>query len=211
MLEDLKRICPERPLSIDYLYMDNTFGTNGESFPSQQVAYKQLAELILSHRRRNANFKFFIYCYTLGKEEIFWNLAEQFNTKVQMLKERFEKTAGCGLSNSHFVTKTDHDIVRDGPVFIFVKAMRDLPKTPADVEKKKDTIFICLTGWRGQYNVKHPRYFKLGYSSHSSPSELETFVRELNPGNLVFNLDQKLDVQRDAWQLKVQTKYTKKG
>ena len=133
--------------------------------------------------------KFFIYCYTLGKEEVFWNLAEQFNTKVQMLKERFDKAICCGLGTSHFLTKQNHDLVRDGPLFLFAKTMRDLPKSPEEVEKKKDVVHIVLSGWKGQYNVRHPRYFKILYSSHSSPTELETFVKKINPGNLVFNLD----------------------
>ena len=133
--------------------------------------------------------KFFIYCYTLGKEEVFWNLAEQFNTKVQMLKERFDKAICCGLGTSHFLTKQSHDLVRDGPLFLFAKTMRDLPKSPEEVEKKKDVVHIVLSGWKGQYNVRHPRYFKILYSSHSSPTELETFVKKINPGNLVFNLD----------------------
>ena len=144
----------------------------------------------MCQRRRNPALKFFIYCYTLGKEEVFWNLAEQFNTKIQMLKERFDKTSGCGLGRSHFLTKTDHDLVRDGPIFIFVKMMRDLPKSAADVEKKKDIVHIALSGWKGNYDVKHPRYFKVLYSSHSSPAELETFVKKINPANLVFNLEQ---------------------
>jgi len=105
-----------------------------------------------------------------------------------MLKERFDKTLCCGLGTSHFLTKQEHDLVRDGPMFIFVKAMRDLPKTAADVEKKKDIVHICLTGWKDSYTVNHPRFFKIPYSSHSSPSELETFVRKLNPKHLVFNL-----------------------
>ena len=133
----------------------------------------------MSQRRHSPNVKFFVYCYTLGKEEVFFNLSEQFNTKVLMLKERFQKTACVGLGNAHFVTKQDHDMVRDGPVFIYVKPMRDRPNTAAEVDKKKDIIHIVLTGWKGQYNVKHPRYFKLAYSSHSSPVDLEEFVKKL--------------------------------
>jgi len=212
ILDDLRLCMPEKPsLQVDWLYLDNTFGTSDEAFPSQQVAYHQLSELILSHRRRNPALKFFLYCYTLGKEEVFWNLAEQFNTKVQMLKERFDKTACCGLGQSHFITKQEHDMVRDGPIFIFVRNMRDLPKTAAEVEKTKDTIHIVLSGWKGQYNVRHPRYFKILYSSHSSPSELETWVKEVNPDNLVFLLDQKPDAHRQSWQLRIQTKFTKRG
>ena len=104
--------------------------------------------MIISNRRRSPNLKFFLYCYTLGKEEVFFNLAEQFNTKIQMLKERFDKTACVGLGNAHFVTKQDHDVVRDGPIFIFVKPMRDRPNSAAEIEKKKDIIHIVLTGWK---------------------------------------------------------------
>lgn len=94
-------------------------------------------------------------------------------------------------------------MVRDGPMFIFVKAMRDLPKSAEDVEKKKDIVHVALSGWKGMYNVKHPRYFKVQYSSHSSPAELEEFIKRLNPANLVFNLEQKLTLERQNWQLRM--------
>ena len=93
--------------------------------------------------------KFHIYCYTLGKEEVFFNLAEYFGTKVQMLKDRFDKAKLCGFGTSHFVTKSAHDINRDGPVFIFARYMRDRPNCAADIEKKKDVVHIVLTGWKG--------------------------------------------------------------
>lgn len=121
--------------------------------------------------------KFHIYCYTLGKEEVFCNLAEQFNTKVQVLKERFDKISHAGLGINHFVTKQEHDLVRDGHIFIYGKNMRDRPDSIATIEKKKDVVHVVLTGWKGQYNIKHPRYFKIPYSSHSSPAELEEFVK----------------------------------
>ena len=69
---------------------------------------------------------------------------------------------------------------------------------PADIDKKKDVIHIVLTRWRGMYNVKHPRYYKIGYSSHSSPDELEAMVKGLNPDKLVFNLPNKEEYQMDT-------------
>ena len=39
MLEEIQKCSPEKPLKIDFLYMDNTFGTAEEYFPNQQVAY----------------------------------------------------------------------------------------------------------------------------------------------------------------------------
>jgi hypothetical protein len=32
-----------------------------------------------------------LYCYTLGKEEIFDGLARYYNTKIQLIKERYVK------------------------------------------------------------------------------------------------------------------------
>ena len=68
---------------------------------------------------------------------------------------------------------------------------------PADIDKKNDVIHIVLTGWRGMYNVKHSRYYKIGYSSHSSPDELEAMVKGLNPVKLVFNLPNKEEYRID--------------
>ena len=75
--------------------------------------------------------------------------------------------------------------------------MRDRPNSVADIEKKKDIIHIVLTGWKSQYCIKHPRYFKIGYSSHSSPLELEEFVKKIDPDNLVFNLEEKPSAHRN--------------
>ena len=40
LLSDLKLVLPDLPLS--HLYLDNTFATTAEAFPSQQVAYNML-------------------------------------------------------------------------------------------------------------------------------------------------------------------------
>ena len=59
--------------------------------------------------------------------------------------------------------------------------------------------------------MKHPRYFKIPYSSHSSPQELEEFVQRLDPEHLVFNLTEKPDSHRNEWQMRVRSKFTKQG
>jgi hypothetical protein len=52
-----------------------------------------------------------------------------------------------------------------------------------------------LTGWSGEYNIDHPRYFKMPYSSHSSPEELEDFLKAIQPQTVFFNMnnEKKLD------------------
>lgn len=69
---------------IDYLYLDNTFSTTEEDFPPQEEAFEMLKNKIEKLHSEQPDLKFFIYCYTLGKEEVFVNLSRYFNTKVMV-------------------------------------------------------------------------------------------------------------------------------
>lgn len=79
-----------------------------------------------------------------------------------------------------------YDEKKEGKMWLFMKPMRDLPKTKEDVDVKNNIVHVVLTGWKNQYVVKHPRYLKVPYSSHSSASELEQFLKALRPASLVF-------------------------
>lgn len=68
---------------IDTLYLDNTFATPSEDFPTQEESYKMILDLMTKNLKKNKEFKFNFYCYTLGKEEVFYNLARHFKTKVR--------------------------------------------------------------------------------------------------------------------------------
>ena len=68
--------------------------------------------------------------------------------------------------------------------------MSNRPTTVDAVEKAKNTYHFIMTGWRGQYNIKHERHFKIPYSSHSSSKELAAFVKAIRPHKLTFNLRQ---------------------
>jgi hypothetical protein len=95
-------------------------------------------------------------------------LAEHFGTKIKVYKDRFMKLKTFGMGENHFVTKQNYNKQRDGQIFIHLKNMRDLPNTVEDIEQKKDVVHVVLTGWKGRYNLKHSRYLKIAYSSHSS-------------------------------------------
>ena len=77
--------------------------------------------------------------------------------------------------------------------FIYMRPMRDRPNTKEEIDKNADIVHFTLTGWGRHYNIKHPRYFKIPYSSHSSGDELNSFVKMIRPFNLIFNLCHFLD------------------
>eukprot|EP00347_Sterkiella_histriomuscorum_P015145 403358146 len=175
-------------IKIDYLYLDNTFATTDEDFPPQEEAFEKLYSIIEHKRGVDQNYQFHLFCYTLGKEEVFHNLAQLFSTKIMMQKDRITKLNAIGMGSSKFVTRDEWSKDKTGDCFIQVKVMKDLPKTKEDCDKKKNVHFLCMTGWKNQYNINHPRFHKIPYSSHSSYKELDQFVKSLKPGKLVFTV-----------------------
>ena len=68
--------------------------------------------------------------------------------------------------------------------------MRDRPPDLETIySKNANFVHIVLSGWAHEYEIKHERYFKILYSSHSSPHELMVFVKTLKPKNLIFNMN----------------------
>jgi len=170
-----------------------------------------LVSLIESKRQQEKKSKFFLYAYTLGKEELFFNLAAHFQTKVVMLKDRLKRMEAIDMAKPHFICIGERE--QDQECFIYVKPMKDLPKTQEECEKKKNTHFVVLTGWNKQYNLNHPRYHKIPYSSHSNWRELEEFVKELRPKRIFFNTKEKsggLEKARSEFQKKL-VGYTEEG
>jgi DNA cross-link repair 1B protein len=68
-------------IQIDTLFLDNTFADPTYDFPSREEAYKGLKEVVRQHKE----YRIFIFSYYLGKEEVFINLAEDFETLVSHL------------------------------------------------------------------------------------------------------------------------------
>lgn len=67
------------------------------------------------------------------------------------------------------------------------------PKTIEQLEKKPKEYHFVLSGWKNEYSLDHPNYFKIPYSSHSSGQELIEFCKAMKPDNLILNLKQYTD------------------
>lgn len=137
--------------------------------------------------------KFYLYCYTLGKEEVFINLAKQLDTRIMLLKDRWNRMKAIGLADPGLFTirelEKDSSLDVEKP-YIFTRVMASRPDSKEQIDKHPKAFHFVMTGWKGQYNVKHPNYFKIPYSSHSSKQELADFVKALKPRKLIFNLRQ---------------------
>ena len=65
-------------VDVDVLHLDNTFADPCYDFPPRFEAYKSLVKIVKSHKQ----YRIFIFAYNLGKEEVFINLANDFNAKI---------------------------------------------------------------------------------------------------------------------------------
>jgi hypothetical protein len=52
--------------------------------------------------------KFYVYCYTLGKEEVFINLAKDFSTKVMLDKDRWNRLEAIGMTDN-FISLAEYN------------------------------------------------------------------------------------------------------
>ena len=72
--QDMKSIS----IDVDYLFLDNTFADPVFDTPLREVAYNGLVDIIKAHK----NHRVYAFTYNLGKEEVFINLAQDFETLV---------------------------------------------------------------------------------------------------------------------------------
>ena len=144
---------------FDFLYMDNTFSTPNEDFPPQPVAYQKLLTKIKEVRAADDKAKCYIYCYTLGKEEVLHNLVKDLGCRIQILKERWHRLKAIGicdeanftlreLEKTEKISKRERKALRiaDEDIeaqqkrkpYIFLRAMGGRPQTKEAVEKMKN-------------------------------------------------------------------------
>lgn len=82
------------------MHLDNTFANPEYDFPSREEAYQGLVNIVKSH----LEYRVFLFSYTLGKEEVFLNLAEDFKTKIVVDDLRKRKIELMDLKPELFTT-----------------------------------------------------------------------------------------------------------
>ena len=120
-------------------------------------------------------FRVFIYCYTVGKEEICLELAKYYKTKIVVDKDRYRMIQSLNYYREYFTNDSSEGFIH------LSKGIHTASKTSKD-----DSIHIVLTGWINckSYLCLKKGQYQVAYSSHSNYEELDQFVSIVRPGVL---------------------------
>jgi DNA cross-link repair 1B protein len=171
MLKDFKNT------SIDYLYLDDTFIDSEAIFPTREEAGKQIENIIAEYPNE---YRILVAADTLGKEELFINLALKFDTLIVIPPERLEiLDKVCMVVNLPNVFTIDPNEGR-----IHVVSKKELTFERIHEERRSQPTLGILPS--GLLKLRPNQYIKhVQYSLHSSRNELEEFVKALKPKRLV--------------------------
>ena len=97
------------------MHLDNTFANPEYDFPSREEAYQGLVNIVRSH----LEYRVFLFSYSLGKEEVFLNLSEDFKCKIVVDEERYKKIALMDLKPELFTTDPTESRIH-------IRSIRDL-------------------------------------------------------------------------------------
>ncbi|XP_051135264.1 uncharacterized protein LOC127254281 [Andrographis paniculata] len=198
--------------TLNTLHLDNTYCNPRYSFPSREVASKQVVDIITSHPDHDV----IIAIDSLGKEDLLLYISRTLNIKVWVWPERLQIMHILGF-RSNFTTQTTVTRVRAVPRYSFTtETLEGLNKTrrtigimpsglpwPAKAKEKSVNVFgssSCSERTAQTSNddssndtisleegsiKRYGKYiYVVPYSAHSCFSEIKDFVELLRPINI---------------------------
>ncbi|KAL1567649.1 5' exonuclease Apollo-like [Salvia divinorum] len=196
--------------TLDTLYLDNTYCNPQYSFPSREVASKQIVDIITSH----PNDEVVIAIDSLGKEDLLLYISQALNMKIWVWPERLQIMHLLGF-HENFTAQTSVTRIRAIPRYSFkTDTLNKLN------EFRGPTIGIMPSGmpWAvagkdgntvgasashvnekecsentGSFSEMHgvggnsgntTKFYEVHYSAHSCYSEIQEFIELLRPVNI---------------------------
>lgn len=161
---------------VDELILDNTYCDPIFAFPSQERCVDLIKEIIDRAREEYGDkLRVYLYCYTIGKEEICLDLARYYKTKVVLDADRYRTLSKLKYHPGFFTRDENEGFIH-------------LSKGVNTLERESETgrIHINLTGWINctSYISQKKDEYMVAYSSHSNYPELDRFVSLIRPGVL---------------------------
>lgn len=180
---------------LDLVYLDTTYLSSKRRMPEQAESIKFLIEHVQRYLEQNIGEKFLIVVgsYLIGKEKVWISIVKHFNFKVYLEKERLKAfKAICACSSKHlevyknYVTENieEADVRVVNMIQLSYPNLRDFLR---DNQDSFNTILgVVASGWQNQkYSPGRISLLNVTYSEHSSYEELETFIAETRPMNVV--------------------------
>ncbi|KAH7532969.1 hypothetical protein FEM48_Zijuj04G0079700 [Ziziphus jujuba var. spinosa] len=201
-------------VSVDLLYLDNTYCNPSYDFPPREVAAQQIVDIIASH----PDHDIIIGIDSLGKEDLLLHISHVLKIKIWVWPERLETMHLLGYHDI-FTTKTSLARVRAVPRYSFsietlegLNAMRPtigimpsgMPWVLKPYATNKNLSGSSVTPhynkcnktgnegiWTDRPNGNlesverfHKYMFSVSYSDHSCFSEIEQFIKLVKPINV---------------------------
>lgn len=188
---------------LDYLFLDTTYCNPSYTFPHQDHV---LAEVVCAardeDRRTRGRCLFFFGTYSIGKEKVFFAVAEALNLNIYA-NERKRSILNCCEFGSRLSSRL---VSNPGQARVHVVPMRSLSadglREYASRNKLNKSFIGCglavvfrPTGWtfkgegtgvrRASRSTDQAITYEVAYSEHSSFEELQGFVRWSRPARLI--------------------------
>eukprot|EP01063_Lacrimia_lanifica_P008214 TRINITY_DN15301_c0_g1_i1.p1 TRINITY_DN15301_c0_g1~~TRINITY_DN15301_c0_g1_i1.p1 ORF type:complete len:1106 (+),score=106.75 TRINITY_DN15301_c0_g1_i1:153-3470(+) len=167
---------------VDDIYLDDTFLDPRHDFPPQETTTEQVLTFLDEHANEHGRVDaVLVRTDLLGKEDLLVAIALHLETMVVVSPERMallEPAIAHGLLPNVFTTDRDAGRVAAVPY-----RPRDHDLMYRSQKTGRNVVGVIPTGWVGTMPElsKHKRVLRVGYSCHSSYSELLTFVEWLRP------------------------------
>ncbi|KAG8364636.1 hypothetical protein BUALT_Bualt18G0018000 [Buddleja alternifolia] len=189
--------------TLDILYLDNTYCNPRYSFPSRELAARQVVDIINSHPKHDI----IIGIDSLGKEDLLLYISRALNIKIWVWPERLQILHLLGF-HDHFTTQTSLTRVRAVPRYSFsvetLEGLNSLRPTigvmPSGLPwaekalKRKGTLFGSFPSDIKMHDLSgdskniarryHEYIYVVPYSDHSCFSEIQEFIELLRPINI---------------------------
>ncbi|XP_047968416.1 5' exonuclease Apollo-like [Salvia hispanica] len=196
--------------TLDTLYLDNTYCNPQYSFPSREVASKQIVDIIMSH----PNDEVVIAIDSLGKEDLLLYISQALNMKIWVWPERLQIMHLLGF-HENFTTQTSLTRIRAIPRYSFktdtlnklnefrgptigimpsgipwavaTKDGNTVGASASHVNEKecsKNTESCSEIHGLGGNSGNTTKYYEVHYSDHSCYSEIQEFIELLRPVNI---------------------------
>ncbi|KAM3841878.1 5' exonuclease Apollo isoform 2-T2 [Vipera latastei] len=157
---------------INFLYLDNTNCHPEIILPSQEQATEQIKKLIRDHPDHQVK----IGTYSLGKESLLVELAQEFHTWIVVSPQKLELMQLLEIE--------DVFTSEEGAGWIHAVDFSEICKeTITNWNQNHPTIAILPTS--RPVKIKHPNMYVVPYSDHSSFQELLEFVAWLKPCSII--------------------------